>query len=424
MGPTRPEVGGSQWVLGVDFGTTRVKACGIAEDTGLRLATASRSWREAGLDRRRSLHWLEFLRTLVRDLTDEDAQLRALDIAALSVTVIGPSLIGVDLSTGRSGPLVVYDDPTAITASEGHPSSQPDRLERVARSLAAWTPGGGNLERRLMTMNGWLTWQLSGSEPTIDAASVRELGVSAGAELADDLCIPRQVADPWEPIGRVSRRASKLTGLPVGAVVAAGSSDSFALRWVSRAEPGAHLLYLGTWFSLMRCGEEEVIPSCGSALPSYEWVVSLPAGALLDRLSTGWFGLENPTPSAAMAETLAAARWALDAGEPLPEIPRSYWGPGLATDTLPSISGGFGVGQLAAAPIKQFGDLLVEYCEARSPLDVLVAGGVAEASEWLLAYLGEVAPIRVVGTVEGADGLGAAEYALRAGRPKSGRLYE
>ncbi|GIW44576.1 MAG: xylulokinase [Candidatus Binatia bacterium] len=116
--------------------------------------------------------------------------------------------------------------------------------------------GGGPPVRRILMMNDWIHWRLTGefvSEPSNATESMLfDVGSRTWSdEILNAFEIPRSIlpelCQPGEQAGRVSREAAKRTGLLAGTPVFVGGADTqCSLLGAGVIEPGAAGATLGT----------------------------------------------------------------------------------------------------------------------------------------------------------------------------------
>lgn len=226
-------------VIGLDAGTSGVRALAVAEDGAL-LATAQApisSQRSAGgaLHEQSPADWWTAVCLVCRQVSQN------IPIAAVGVT----STSGTLVLTGAGGaPLrnaIMYDDSRARTlAPVFRDAGFPEVNASYSLAKAAWVrvnqPDIWRQVRHVLHPADWLAGQLSGRFGVADYCNALKLGFDpasmqwtaapAAGGLAPEL-LPEIVA-PGASIGPLSAHAAQQTGLPPGIPVVPAATDSIA----------------------------------------------------------------------------------------------------------------------------------------------------------------------------------------------------
>ena len=251
---------GSGYLLGMDIGTTNIKAV-LTTAEGERVASASRGNRlicpGRGMAEQDALQWWDSAVEIFRELgmkagADGLAGIRAIAVSSQTVTLLPLDAQGVPLRNaviwmdGRCG-----DELKELLAAVGRQrfveivGGQPDVAFLPAKLL--WfkrhEPGLYARTACFVQANGYVNYRLTGriSLDLDQAARTQcmelstltwsdEIGRAAGVELGRLLPAPRQVTDV---IGTVTEAAAAETGLPAGIPVAAGCCDALAAMYAT-----------------------------------------------------------------------------------------------------------------------------------------------------------------------------------------------
>jgi xylulokinase len=255
-------------VLGIDIGTTAVKAIALDGDGGVAsraaathdLSAPAPGWAEA--DPRA---WWANLAACVRHV-GRDVALD--DVAAVGVSGMVPALVllgagdrllrpSIQQNDARTGEeiaaLRARLDGGAFFAATGQPWSQQLVAPRLCW-LARHEPAVVRAIRRVLGSYDYATWRLSGEwsleqnwaleSGLWDARSRRWYAPMLEAAEIDAGWLP-PVRAPHEVVGRVTPGAAAETGLRAGTPVIAGSADHVAAALAAGAGPGELVLKIG-----------------------------------------------------------------------------------------------------------------------------------------------------------------------------------
>jgi xylulokinase len=261
----------SELLLGVDIGSSSSKAL-LARPDGTVVATAEREhalslprpgWAEHDAEE----VWWSDLMALLRELGE-----RALArVRGICISGIGPCLLAVDAGDRPLRPAILYGIDTRATAEAQELTERLGEraiLDRGGSPLTSQAVGPKLLwlrrhepavwerTRRMLMASSFAVLRLTG-EYVLDHHSASQCNplydLEGGcwregwaAEIAPGLELPRLLW-PGEPAGAISAAASRATGLPAGAPVAAGTIDAWAESLGAGAiHPGDTLLAYGT----------------------------------------------------------------------------------------------------------------------------------------------------------------------------------
>lgn len=395
--------------LGIDYGTTRVKATLITEDE-IVLNSFSTSWTEANCSKYFLSDWLKILKMVVREVFSQSG-LHAKSLSRIAITTISPSLVLVDPNSANiSSPILLYDEklpnPVNDTKSKIH------RINASIKVLIGFTPHYSNREKTILTANGWLVWQLTG-ELVVDSYSLLDCLGDFKVEEVVGAKFPECVLNPTDVVGLIKKSWSESLNVPLNVEICCGGPDTIALVRAAKLRQKEHLIYLGTFFSVLEALEDLSKGIYGNykRLP-YRWHISLEGGALLERLAATYFPLEEDR-SKQIAEYLKMARKSLvEKDREINHIIKTEWFMGKPVYTLPILSNQYGkdnsVFGLAAIPFFSFAKNLKLYFE-KVEFDglVQVVGGLS-SNEWIVNYLSQYAGISCSSKLKIMDAEGAA----------------
>jgi len=221
-------------VIGIDVGTSGVRAAALAEDGAL--VGAAEAAMAAFGDAAAPATWWACARACLADLRES---LDLTRVRAMAVDGTSGTVLAVDTFGEPVGPARMYDEPCeeeavlrVIDACAPADSAARGRTSALARILAMQDRPG---VRRLLHQADWIAGRLGGRFDCSDANNALKSGYDsvasrwpdwiarAGADLAK---LPL-VLDPGAPIGPVGPEAVQL-GLPASATVHAGTTDGCA----------------------------------------------------------------------------------------------------------------------------------------------------------------------------------------------------
>ncbi len=301
-------------VIGVDIGTSSSKGVLVDLD-GAVLATAVRAHavarpRPGWVEMDAELWWDEFV-SLSAELV---ASTPTATVVAVGVSGMGPCLAVTDAAGGPLRPAILYGVDTRATAQIERLTARfgADRiLARCGSTLStqsvgpklAWLadhePEVFAATRRFFMPASWLVWRLSGSyvldhesasqcTPLYDTDGHRWYRPWAEA-IAPGIELPELVwAD--EQVGSVTGEAARLTGLPSGIPVIAGSIDAWTEAVsVGAQQPGDLMLMYGTTMFLISTLSERIsVPGLWGTVGIFPGTRNLAGGMATSGAITGW----------------------------------------------------------------------------------------------------------------------------------------
>ncbi len=248
--------------LGIDVGTSGVRAV-LIDEAGESLAVAHTPLPPSRRDDRGHVwqapeDWWTALMTTLGKLAAK-ADLGTVAVMALDAT--SGTVLAVDGRGRPLGPARMYDDRAAVEPAR--------RIARLApRTSAAHGPGSGlakALELKAMypgtgilTQADWLAQRLGAPAGMSDENNALKLGYDPierrwpawVAELLPEF-ETIEVLPPGTPLGTVSPQIARRFGLPAGAVIAAGTTDSIAATLAAGVHaPGDGVTTLGSTLAL------------------------------------------------------------------------------------------------------------------------------------------------------------------------------
>ena len=385
--------------LGIDFGTTHVKATLIDSPNLYPVRLLTRSWSELGLDRGFLCDWFLALDRIVVEVLasngttgNHEKEIRAIAVSATAPTV---ALADVDIlmrgiDAAGISPIINYDEYVPDYGNDIQAldmRARKRRTEYVVAKLLPLTPSeqGGRIV--VLSATGLLTWYLTGVV-SIDRSSRYELGLLPDDNLVLDAHVPsvRMACD--EVVAEIRQGLSERWKLRQDTRVAAGSSDTFALAVGGALSPRKGLVCLGTFFGLLET-DEDMSRTRGYDAPGdpYRWHVSSPIGSTIERVASSWYPFESDT-GRRIGLFLNAAResWHLRRGN---EISYRPWRNNSSVRELPTVvrsEGTTSIGQVGLSLLTNFATALEEGVQGLALDELVVAGGLCRY-EWLVSYI-------------------------------------
>ncbi|EKD64438.1 MAG: xylulokinase [uncultured bacterium] len=372
--------------LGIDFGTTRVKAT-LIDDNEKVLNTFVISWTEAQCNKNLLSDWILILQKVVKSLIKKSG-VNPDNIKCMALSCMSPCIVLIDESSRENtSPIILYDE----VISTDKFVCRLDRINATINILRSFTPKGSNGCLKILNASSWLLWQLTG-EIAIDEYGLHDiLGISKIEEIMG-ATFPDRILRPNSIVGSIKDFWSKYLGLPNNVQVCCGSTDTVALLRATSLKKNGHLIYLGTFFSVLEAKESFVngLPVGISSLP-YQWHISLEGGAFIERLASSFFPIEE-SRSGQISKLLKLAEHATSKGNAnYKEIAIQEWTLNKPVQMLPLLCE-FCVGETTTAdlsliPFSSFTKALIRYIEEVNLAgDVPVIGGLSQ-NEWILEYI-------------------------------------
>ncbi|UWF77423.1 MULTISPECIES: FGGY-family carbohydrate kinase [Microbacterium] len=299
--------------LGVDVGTSSSKGVLVAED-GTIVATATRAhevgrphagWVE--MDGR--IWWDEFVAIARELLADEDAE-----VVGVGVSGMGPCILLADEHDEPVRPAILYGVDTRSTAQIAHMTDElgEDEITRIGGSVLTSQAGGPKIAwiadeepdawaraRRLFMPASWLARKLTGAY-VLDHQSASQVSPLYDIERERwhepwwDRYAGRLERPPlaWagDIAGTITAEAARLTGIPAGTPVVAGTIDA----WTEAVSVGAHepgdlmLMYGTTMFLVATGGETLRTPSMWTTAGAFPGTRNLAGGLSTSGALTAW----------------------------------------------------------------------------------------------------------------------------------------
>ncbi len=261
----------SELLLGIDIGTSSSKGV-LARPNGEVVATAERphelslprpGWAEHDAEK---VWWQDFLEICSQLVPKAEGAL-----AGVCVSGIGPCLLPADEGGKALRPAILYGIDTRATREIQELTERyggEEILERCGSPLTSQAVGPKLLwlrrnepdvwakTHRMFMASSYIAYRLTGEyvldyhsasqcDPLYDLAENRWVQEWA-ADIAPGLPLPRLLW-PGETAGTVTSAASRLTGIPAGTPVAAGTIDAWSEALsVGVREPGDLMLMYGT----------------------------------------------------------------------------------------------------------------------------------------------------------------------------------
>ena len=274
---------GQEFVLGIDFGTSVVKA------TAMELTTANciqhtRQY-NSSFEQRSCEGWTQVFKDTVRSITERlPADSR---YSSLAVTGMVPNVCLVDNDNAEIGTLLFCDNEAYDLEDRlDHELSSPKWANEVLSKILFLSKRNNGFFKRWYTTHNWINYLLTGRY-AIDSITASETGnlIVPGSGWSNETLsafhlqsetFPEIVA-PIAIIGNVKNDLGipQLNGIPI----VAGSSDTLATALGAglSSNPLELLIYYGTFncAALIHGGRDTILES---ALPRnpFEWVLSIP----------------------------------------------------------------------------------------------------------------------------------------------------
>ena len=424
-------------VVGVDCSTQATKALVIDTETGRTVASGRATHTVTGTDGARETHPAVWWDALAQALEQTG---RAGDVAAIAVGGQQHGLVVSDADDEPLRPSMLWNDTRsapqaeALTAALGGPeawAAGPGSVPVAAYTVTKWAwlranePGVAAAAASVRLPHDWLTTRMSGEAVTdrgdasgsgwystaTEAYDPAVLGLPA-VDL-DPSLLPR-VAGPTEVVGTITSAAASALGLPVGAVVGAGTGDNMAAAMGLGVEPGVPVLSLGTSGTVYAVSDRRpgdpsgtvsgFADATGRFLPL---ACTLNCTLAVDRVAT-WLGIDRN----AVADRTAVTMLPYLDGERTPNLPQASGAMlGLRHDTEPGeiLLAAY---QGAAASLVDAMDAIAEQSGGLDPdAPLVLIGGGAQGTAWR-RVIGELTGRRLL--VPAADELVALGAAVQA----------
>ncbi|WP_205712326.1 xylulokinase [Euzebya rosea] len=424
-------------VVGVDCSTQATKALVIDTETGRTVASGRATHTVTGTDGARETHPTVWWDALAQALEQTG---RAGDVAAIAVGGQQHGLVVSDADDAPLRPSMLWNDTRsapqaeALTAALGGPeawAAGPGSVPVAAYTVTKWAwlranePDVAAAAASVRLPHDWLTTRMSGEAVTdrgdasgsgwystaTEAYDPAVLGLPA-VDL-DPSLLPR-VAGPTEVVGTITSAAASALGLPVGAVVGAGTGDNMAAAMGLGVEPGVPVLSLGTSGTVYAVSDRRpgdpsgtvsgFADATGRFLPL---ACTLNCTLAVDRVAT-WLGIDRN----AVADRTAVTMLPYLDGERTPNLPQASGAMlGLRHDTEPGeiLLAAY---QGAAASLVDAMDAIAEQSGGLDPdAPLVLIGGGAQGTAWR-RVIGELTGRRLL--VPAADELVALGAAVQA----------
>jgi xylulokinase len=321
-------------VIGVDVGTSSSKGVLVSTE-GEIIGTASREHRverpaPGFVEMDAQLWWQEFVE-LTRELLSTPAA-RDVQIAAVGVSGMGPCVLVTDEHGAPLRPAILYGVDTRatkqierLTAALGGAEAIRARCGSSLSTQAvgpklAWLadeePLVAAAARRLFMPSSWLGFRLTGAyyldhhsasqcTPMHDAATQGWYEPWA-RQVAPSLELPPLVW-PGDVVGAVSAEASRITGIPAGVPVIAGTIDAWseALSVGAQNDGDLMLMYGTTMFLVNTVPHPVTAPALWGTVGALPGTHNLAGGMATSGAITAW--LRDLFGSASYPELIALA---------------------------------------------------------------------------------------------------------------------
>ncbi|WP_338078602.1 FGGY-family carbohydrate kinase [Amycolatopsis suaedae] len=272
--------------IGIDVGTSRVRTLAV-DGSGAVLASATSSHpppseRAGGHREQDARGWWP---AVERSLCELTAVLPRHDIGAVAVTTPSGIVVPVDRRGEPAGPALLAGDVRGAEYNRAAAHAGAARWRRLGLAVKAdsaigriaWLAGNQPRLAGVRHPADLVTARLTGRDNDTSSAHAvacgyDPLGGEWPTEVLDALkvgrrLLPRVVA-PGTRIGKVSRLAAALTGLPVGCPVVAGVTEGYAQQLASGAvTPGQFVGILGSRYRL-RGVTEGLVPDPSGTVSS------------------------------------------------------------------------------------------------------------------------------------------------------------
>ncbi|MBX3091293.1 MAG: FGGY-family carbohydrate kinase [Cryobacterium sp.] len=299
--------------LGVDIGTSSSKGV-VVDDSGAIIADAVREHEvsrpftgHVEMDAR--IWWDEFV-----SIASELSAAAESPISAVGVSGMGPCVLLTDAHGTPLRPAILYGVDTRATVQIERLTAQfgaEDVLARCGSALStqavgpklAWIeehePDIFAKARRLFMPSSWLAWNLtdnyildhhsaSQSTPLYDTNAL-DWYEPWSALLAPSIELPALVW-PRDIAGTITGKAAKLTGLPEGIPVIAGTIDAWSEAIsIGAQQPGDLMLMYGTTMFLINTLDHRVtVPELWGTVGAFEGTRNLAGGMATSGAITSW----------------------------------------------------------------------------------------------------------------------------------------
>lgn len=235
-------------LVGIDIGTSAVKACTLGASGAAQYRSVRRPVRVDGHgDQMPGEVWQAVVECL-HEVLGSDAVGERGRVLGVGLSGHGPSLVAVDADGLPVSGIITWMDPRPVaTAGAVGPT-----FEATAEWLERLLGKGISL----LQPKDYIALRLTGQR-CMDASAFSCTAWARPRDGADDgggdgggsgvsAAVP-QVVEAWEPVGEVTRQAAAATGLTAGAMVAAGGIDAFVeALGAGIIEPGAACDSTGT----------------------------------------------------------------------------------------------------------------------------------------------------------------------------------
>ena len=388
-----------EFALGIDFGTTHIKATIVNFVNLHRIRSVVMNWTELGLDRTFVCDWFSAINLIITAVLTEQSVLggygQYVRTVAISATAPTIALCSTDTPTRGIGgpsvsPIINYDEHiTDGEIEELDSRARKSRTEYVVDRLFPLTPSTAG-DTVLLSATGLLNWYLTGVF-SIDRSSRYELGLSPDDNKVLNAHVPFRRLGCDEPVAEVRGVLCERWGLRGDTLVMAGSSDTFALGIGGALKPGRGLVCLGTFFGLLETDEEMRQPKKYEAHGEpYRWRVASPIGSTIERTAASWYPCEPDTGSRIRLLLEAAIH---ESSGPQKRCVISYrpWRNNSSVRELPIVTAdaeAAGVGLVANSLLKNFATALGDQVRSLD-LDTLVVAGGLSRYDRLVSYIEE-----------------------------------
>lgn len=311
-------------VVGIDLATADVRAL-AADASGHVHASAKRPLPQPlspqpGWSEQDAAAWWPAVAATLTELTDRLGE-RSRRVIAISVSATSATVVALDAAGRPLGPAITYADQRAVAGAVAAQAAAPQTWAALGLTIGpsfglpkwAWMLRDPEFRAeppaRLGHASDAVVAALTGALPPTDTSHALKSGYDPlhrrwVSEAMDALDIPArllpEVRLPGDPAGRLSRDASRATGLPAGCEIRLGMTDSCAAQLAAgAAEPGQFVSVLGSTLVLKGATKDLLIDPSGAVYshlhPGGWW---LPGGAS----STGAKSLGAGFPGADLQE--------------------------------------------------------------------------------------------------------------------------
>ncbi|MBO0662078.1 FGGY-family carbohydrate kinase [Jiella sp. MQZ9-1] len=257
---------GEAIAIGIDVGTSGARVAALDRQGALVDSVAERY--PGGADRADPTSWWQAVSTCLDRLA---AAMPLASIEALAVDGTSGTMLGLHADGRPAARPLLYDEPCpdeAIIAAvnAAAPAESPARGSSSALARAIFLSRQDGVVR-LAHQADWIAAQITGAAPMSDANNALKTGydplhekwpdwiASAGLEVAR---LPKVVL-PGRPAAQLGAAAAKRFGLPVGAILAGGTTDGCASFLATGADrPGDAVTALGSTLVLKLLSDRPV----------------------------------------------------------------------------------------------------------------------------------------------------------------------